>query len=84
MRVVARQYAPPRAVGGLLRSLGETARLDRPRFTPGAFCFRAAISMEIGLLPTCKQLKSLRSDGVQFVEIVQTIQSEGQIKSQML
>ena len=44
MRVVARQYAPPRSVGGLLRSLGKAARPKRPRFTPGAFCFARLVS----------------------------------------
>ena len=48
MRVVARQYAPPRSVGGLLRSLGETARPKRPRFTPGAFCFGQSGNFRLG------------------------------------
>ena len=83
MRVVARQYAPPRSVGGLLRSQGETARQNALGLRRGRFVL-SRNQQEIGLLPTCKQLKSLSSDRGRFVEFVQTIQSEGQIKSQML
>ena len=57
-RVVARQYAPPRLVGGLLRSLGKAARPKRPRFTPGALCFARLVSCSRAPAPDRNSPKS--------------------------